>query len=71
MIAYHSSDIQIFDTDDLVFSHQYRRLFLQEIVTLIRDLLVNSRHFDPLFVPVVRSRLLARQSSLLDRKSVV
>ena len=66
MVTEHPLHIQVFDTDGLVFTHQQRWLFLQEIIPLIGYLLMYSGNSDPLFVSVLGTFLLPGKSALLS-----
>ena len=45
MISHHISYFQFLNTDGLVFTYQYRRLFLQEIISLVCDLFMDQGNF--------------------------
>lgn len=53
MISHHISYFQFLNTDGLVFTYQYRRLFLQEIISLVCDLFMDQGNFPTLFITVI------------------
>lgn len=53
VIVKHPFYIQVFDADRLVFTDEHRRLFLQKVVPLVCDLLVDSGHLNALLVAII------------------
>lgn len=53
MISHHISYFHFLNTDGLVFTYQYRRLFLQEIISLVCDLFMDQGNFPTLFITVI------------------
>lgn len=53
VIVKHPFYIQVFDADRLVFTDEHRRLFLQKVVSLVCDLLVDSGYLNALLVAIV------------------
>ena len=66
MVPDHSLHVQILDTDGLVFAHQHRWLFLQEIIPLIGYFLMHSGYPEPLLPAVMGIFLLPGKSALFS-----
>ena len=68
MVPDHSLYMQIFDADGLVFTHQHRWLFLQEIISLIRYFFMYFGNSNSLLIPVMGSFLSSGKSALFPYK---
>jgi hypothetical protein len=64
MVFHHVPHSQILNRDGLVFSHQSSRQLMQKILSRIRDLSVDSCHFQSGFMSIVRTLDLTAQSLL-------